>query len=97
MDTQENLMKKLVEKAEADPSFRESLIDNPSSALKETFDVEVPDDFKVVVHEDDIQTVHLVLPASSELTDTQLQSAAGGGMGMECPSGFVSWGEKQPA
>ena len=97
MDTQENLMKKLVEMAEKDPSFRESLIGNPTTALKEALDIEVPDDFNVVVHEDDTQTVHLVLPASAELTDTQLQTAAGGGgMGI-CPAGFAAWGEKEPA
>lgn len=96
MDTQENLKKKMVEMAEKDPSFRESLIDNPNTALMEAFDIAIPDDFNVVIHQDDPKTVHLVLPASSELTDSQLELAAGGG-GMQCPSGFVAWGEKQPA
>lgn len=87
MDTQENLMKKLMDKAGEDSSFRESLIDNPSSALKEAFDIDVPDGFNVVVHEDDARTAHLVLPASAELTDVQLQHVAGG----RCTGGWAGW------
>ena len=81
METQESMIKKLIAKAEEDSDFRGRLLANPSSALKEALDIEVPKDFNVVVHEDDARTVHLVLPASAELTDAQLQQAAGGGCG----------------
>lgn len=78
MDTQESLMTKLLIKAQEDTQFRVSLLDDPNSALKEAFDIEIPDDFNVLVHQDDARTAHLVLPASGELTDAQLQQAAGG-------------------
>ena len=78
METHESMLEKLKAKAEENTDFRKQLLTNPSSALKETFDITVPDDFNIVVHEDDSQTAHLVLPASAELTDTQLQQAAGG-------------------
>ena len=78
METQQSMMEKLIAKAQEDAGFREQLVAVPNSALKETFDIEVPEDFNVVVHEDDARTVHLVLPASSELTDAQLEQAAGG-------------------
>ena len=78
METQESMIKKLIAKAEEDSDFRGRLLANPGSALKETFDIEVPKDFNVVVHEDDARTAHLVLPSSAELTDAQLQQAAGG-------------------
>ena len=87
METQQSLMEKLIAKAQEDAAFRKRLIANPSSALKEDFDVDVPDDFNVVVHEDDARTAHLVLPASAELTDAQLQQAAGGGW---CQESFGS-------
>ena len=93
METQQSLMKKLIAKAQEDASFRESLLDEPSSALKKAFDIEIPDDFNVVVHEDDARTAHLVLPASAELTDAQLQQAAGGGI---CGSGTTDWLETLP-
>lgn len=79
METQQSMMEKLLAKAQEDADFRGRLVSNPNSALKEVFDVEIPDDFKVVVHEDDARTAHLVLPASAALTDVQLQKMAGGG------------------
>ena len=78
METQRSMMEKLIAKAQQDANFRGRLVANPSSALKEAFDIEVPEDFSVMVHEDDARTAHLVLPASTELTDAQLQQAAGG-------------------
>lgn len=78
METQQNMLQKLIARAEEEADFREQLKANPSSTLKEAFDIELPDDFKVVILEDDARTAHLVLPASAELTDAQLQQAAGG-------------------
>ena len=79
METKNSMLEKLMAKAEEDGDFRNQLLTNPKSALKEAFDISVPDDFKIVVHEDDARTSHLVLPASTELTDAQLENAAGGG------------------
>ena len=78
MDSQQNLMERLIAKAQEDTDYRRRLLADPNSALKEAFDIEVPKEFNVMVHEDDAHTVHLVLPASPELTDVQLQRAAGG-------------------
>lgn len=78
METRDTLLQKLQAKSEEDTAFRGRLIADPNSALKEAFDIELPDDFNVVVLEDDARTAHLVLPPSSELTDMQLQQAAGG-------------------
>ena len=79
METKISMLEKLMAKAVEDTDFRQQLLSNPESALKEAFDISVPDDFKIVVHEDDVRTSHLVLPASTELTDAQLKNAAGGG------------------
>ena len=78
MDTRDSMLEKLLAKAEEDTDFRRRLLASPRSALKEAFDIEVPEDFNVEVHEEDARTAHLVLPASAELTDAQLQQAAGG-------------------
>ena len=79
MESKQTMLEKLVAKAQEDKDFRGWLVANPNSVLKEAFDIEVPADFSVVVHENDARTAHLVLPASPELTDVQLQQAAGGG------------------
>ena len=78
METQTELTKQLIDKAEEDTNFRARLLADPNAALKEVFGVNVPADFSIVVHEDNARTAHLVLPAPSELNDAQLQQAAGG-------------------
>ena len=78
METQQSMMEKLLAKAQEDTDFRGRLLASPRSALEEAFNVEVPENFNVVVHEDSARTAHLVLPASPELTDAELRHAAGG-------------------
>ena len=78
METQQRILEKLIVKAEEDTAFRKALLSNPCGSLKEALKIELPADFSLVVHEDDARTAHLVLPASPELTDAQLQEAAGG-------------------
>ena len=78
METRESMLQKLIARTEEDSDFRSQLLANPKSALKEAFDIDVPDDFNLVVHAEDTRTTHLVLPASTELTDAELQKAAGG-------------------
>ena len=80
METRERMLQKLIGRTEEHTDFRGRLVADPGSALKEAFNIEVPEDLSVVVHEDDARTAHLVLPASAELTDSQLQQAAGGGI-----------------
>ena len=78
METQASFVEQLVAKAEEDTDFRERLLTDPNAALTEVFGITVPEDFKVIVHEEDARTAHLVLPAAAELSDAQLQQAAGG-------------------
>lgn len=79
MDTQNTIQQRLVDLAEEDGAFRERLIDDPRTAIRESLDVELPEDFNVVVHEEDAKTAHLVLPPSSALSDAQLDQVTGGG------------------
>ena len=78
METQESMLEKLIARAGNDVDFRRRLVANPRLVLKEALDIEITDDFNVVIHEDDARTAHLVLPASDSLTDAQLQQAIGG-------------------
>lgn len=89
METQASMTQKLITKAQEDPKFRQSLLDNPRLALKEGMDIDVPSDFNLFVHEESSHTAHLVLPASAELADEQLQQAAGG-IAMICPGNWLS-------
>ena len=59
METKDSMLEKLFAKAEEDTDFRGLLLADPRSALKESLGVEVPENFNVVVHEDDARTAHL--------------------------------------
>ena len=78
------MLTKLLAKTEEDPEFRHQMVADPKSALKEAFDIDIPADFNLVIHEDDARTAHLVIPASAELTDTRLQNAIDGAGGTFC-------------
>ena len=93
METQASMMEKLLAKAAEDSEFRTKLLAEPRTALQEGLGIQIPADFNVVIHEDDVRTAHLVLPASPELTDAQLEHAAGGGI---CGSGTTDWLESLP-
>ena len=84
METQASMLEKLLEKAAEDTEFRTKLLTDPRAALQEGLGIQVPADFNVVIHEDDARTAHLVLPASAELTDPQLERATGGAGGFLC-------------
>ena len=79
MDTTESLQQRLIERSEEDGEFRSQLLADPRVAIREALDIEFPEDFNVVIHEDGPRTAHLVLPPSAQMTDTQLEQATGGG------------------
>lgn len=78
MDTKDSLQQRIIGMAEEDTAFRARLLDDPRNAIQEAFDVEIPSNFNLVVHEESVDTAHLVLPPSAELADAQLEQAAGG-------------------
>ena len=78
METQASLQQRLIDMAEDDGAFRTQLLDDPRTAIRDGIGLELPGDFNVVVHEDDVRTAHLVLPPSAEMTDSQLDQVTGG-------------------
>ena len=78
MDSQQSIRDQLVTKATEDNEFRARLIADPSAAIEEAFDIKLPDNLSLHIHEDGIDSAHIVLPPSSELTDESLEAAAGG-------------------
>lgn len=78
MNTKESLQQRVIDMAEEDAAFRSRLLSDPRSAIQDALDVDFPGDFNLVVHEDSVETAHLVLPPSPQLTDAQLEQAAGG-------------------
>ena len=81
--TSETIQAQIVARAMKDPSFRQTLLNNPRAVLAEQYHVHLPEPVNVRVLEEAPNTFTLVLPAQEEavveLTDVDLQVVSGGG------------------
>ena len=77
--TIDELREHLVEKAAIDEAFRAQLIADPKGTIKEELGLTIPDGFSIKVHEDRVDTSHMVLPPATQLDSADLKQAAGGG------------------
>lgn len=71
----------IAERAAADPQFREALIADPRAVVSELVGFTIPDSVQVILHEESLTQIHLNIPASTELSDEDLELIAGGGGG----------------
>ena len=78
MATATEMRDAILSRAAADGDFRARLIADPRAVISDETGVAIPEGFDVAVHEDSATTAHLVLPPSPELTDAELEMAAGG-------------------
>jgi hypothetical protein len=73
---------KVFEKAWSDPKFKESLLKDPTGAIKSATNANLPKNLKIVIHADSKSEMNLVLPyvppTSGELSDADLEMVAGG-------------------
>ena len=68
----------LTDRAMEDAEFREQLLSDPKTVIADEFGVELPEDFTIMVHQNDANTFHLALPVGPELSEEQLEMIAGG-------------------
>ena len=77
----DKLRAKIIVRAWKDPRFKENLLKNPRSALKE-MGLDLPEDLQIKVVEDKRSSFTFVLPAPSaqvnQLSDSELEKMAGG-------------------
>ena len=73
----ETMRQQLIDKATTDKAFRERLIADPKGTISDELKVTIPDALDVEVLEDGATKAHLVLPPSAELSEADLQQAAG--------------------
>lgn len=78
METVAEMKDHVMTKAAEDNEFRARLMENPNSVISSEIGIEIPDEYKIEVHEDNATTTHLVLPPSANLSDEDLEKAAGG-------------------
>ena len=79
MNARQQLFMSIVEKAAQDDDFRDGLLADPKATISREFDVAFAEGLRIVVHENDADTVHLPLPAKPQvLAEGQLDQVAGG-------------------
>lgn len=76
----------IIVKAWRDEAFRQALIKNPKQAIEKEFDIKVPKDMDISVHEENEHSLHLIVPSvpsnftTEELSDNELKNIIGGVM-----------------
>ena len=81
MKTRTEMEAELIARVVADDAFRALLLENPKEAIQQAFEVAIPENFTIQVHEENSMTAHLVLPPSDQLTQEDLAVVAGGWAG----------------
>ncbi len=80
MKSATEMRQQLSEKAGTDEAFRQKLLDDPRGTIESEFDVALPAGFSVSVLEVAVgDHAHLVIPPSSLIPDSDLESVSGGG------------------
>ena len=78
IQTTEELRAHIRQKAQDDADFRSRLVADPGAALEAEYGVVIPEGFTLEVHEESAMAYHLVLPATDELTQEELETIAAG-------------------
>ena len=78
MQSAEDMRRHLMEKAVDDIAFRQQLVSDPKGVIHQEFGVTIPDNIQIMVHESNMQTVHLALPPSNVLDEEQLEAISAG-------------------
>ena len=78
LKTRTELEAELIARVAEDEDFRARLLENPKEVIQEAVGVAIPDDFTILVHEENSMAAHIVLPPSGQLTEADLELVAGG-------------------
>ncbi|MCY4385293.1 MAG: NHLP leader peptide family RiPP precursor [Nitrospinae bacterium] len=78
MRSGDEMLKQIVDKSALDADFRQQLLADPKSTISQELGITIPDSMNVVVHESDMETVHLALPPDPHITEEQLEAVSAG-------------------
>ena len=78
MKSGEEMLRQIVEKSALDADFRQQLLAAPKTTISDELGVSIPDSMNIIVHESDMQTVHLALPPDPNITEEQLEAVSAG-------------------
>ena len=78
MKSGDEMLRQIVDKSAVDVAFRQQLLSDPKTAITAELGITMPESMNVVVHESDMQTVHLALPPDPNITEEQLEAVSAG-------------------
>ena len=78
MRSGDEMLKQIVDKSAADEVFRQQLLSDPKNAIIAELGITIPESMNFVVHESDMQTVHIALPPDPNITEEQLEAVSAG-------------------
>jgi hypothetical protein len=80
--TKRDLETALIEKCWKDPEFKKAVVRDPRGVLEQRAGRKLPPNFKIFIHEEDANTLHLTIPPApsslTELSEDDLEKVAGG-------------------
>jgi len=72
----------IIERAWKNPEFKREFTANPKATIEKYTGQKLPDNLNVAVHQEDANTMHITIPLApknmAELSDTDLETVAGG-------------------
>jgi hypothetical protein len=68
----------IIVKAWRDEDFRKSLLKDPKKAIEEEFDITVPEDMQIFIHEEHEDTLHLIVPSIPPKIESRDNVKSGG-------------------
>lgn len=78
MRSGDEMLNQIVEKSALDDDFKQSLLADPKSAICGELGITMPETMNVVVHQSDMQTIHVALPPDPNITEEQLEAISAG-------------------
>jgi hypothetical protein len=68
LSEEQSLRDQIIQKAWEDEEFKKQLLENPKKALKEAFNIDVPDNIELEAVEETANKLHLVIPPNPSET-----------------------------
>lgn len=90
----------IIVKAWRDEKFRKQLLSDPKKAIEKEFNISVPSDVTISVHEENDNSLHLIVPSlppdfeAFDMSDDELREVIGGVMATGHLSAFPSSKER---